>query len=157
MKKSTPSNSPINGGEYPYRSSRVSGDRVRGLLMYAERMKELRKSETESESILWNLLRRKRFHGKKFRRQHAIGAYIVDFYCDELKLVIEVDGSVHDSDEARRYDAVREKDLLHAGYRVFRVRNEAVLDDSVSVLRDIERTFSVISPPFMGEPEGVSI
>jgi type I restriction enzyme R subunit len=125
--------------------------------MYAERMKELRKNETNAESVLWNLLRAKRFHGKKFRRQHAIGVYIVDLYCDEAKFVIEIDGSIHDSDEAKQYDRERQQDLERAGYRIFRVRNERVLEDPGLVLKDIERMFSVISPPFMGELEGVRI
>jgi len=60
-----------------------------------ERAKELRKRMTETENILWNALRRKNRKGYKFRRQHPMSTYIADFYCHQLKLVIEIDGGYH--------------------------------------------------------------
>jgi very-short-patch-repair endonuclease len=59
--------------------------------------KKLRKVMTSEEELLWLKLRAKRFNGLKFRRQHSIGRYIVDFYCEEFKLIIEIDGGIHDS------------------------------------------------------------
>ncbi|MEK7632636.1 MAG: endonuclease domain-containing protein [Patescibacteria group bacterium] len=152
-----PSDSPINGGEKSYRKLRVIGDRIRGLAKYVERQRDLRANETPAEKILWNLVRMRRVRGKKFRRQHGIGLYIVDLYCDEAKLVIEIDGSVHDSDAAKKYDEDREEYLRSAGYAILRIRNEEIMNSPVSVIKTIERTLDDISPPFMGESEGALV
>ena len=76
------------------------------LLQFA---KSMRHAATDAENLLWQLLRAKRFMELKFRRQHVIKPYIVDFYCHELGLVIELDGSQHGTDEGREYDAERTK------------------------------------------------
>jgi very-short-patch-repair endonuclease len=90
---------------------------------------------TPAEHALWQALRRHQLHGLGFRRQHPLGPFIVDFYCPRLKLVIEVDGSVHD-DQAD-YDAARTEQLAAYGNHVIRFRNEAVLGDLASVLDQI--------------------
>ena len=71
--------------------------------------KNMRSNATDAEHLLWQLLRAKRFMNLKFRRQHVIAQYIVDFYCHELGLVIELDGSHHGTDDAIEYDAERTK------------------------------------------------
>jgi len=78
------------------------------LLVFA---KSMRHTATDAESRMWQLLRAKRFMNFKFRRQHVIAPYIVDFYCHELGLVIELDGSQHGTDDAIEYDAERTKFL----------------------------------------------
>lgn len=70
-------------------------------------MKQLRTSQTSSEKKLWEILRAKRFHNFKFRRQHPFGRYIADFYCDEAKLVIELDGKIHEN--KKEYDVIRDE------------------------------------------------
>ena len=82
--------------------------------------KTMRSNATDSENLMWQLLRAKRFMNLKFRRQHVIAPYIVDFYCHELGLVIELDGSQHGTDDAIEYDAVRTKFLETLGFRVVR-------------------------------------
>ena len=69
--------------------------------------RELRKCPTKGEKSLWEQIRKKRVAGCKFLRQYPIGRYIADFYCSEKRLVIEVDGEIHDEDEQMRYDAIR--------------------------------------------------
>ncbi len=69
--------------------------------------RELRGKQTQTEEILWQLLRNRKFHNLKFRRQHAIGRYIADFYCDEKKIVIELDGKIHENQ--KEYDAIRDE------------------------------------------------
>ena len=76
---------------------------------------------TDTETELWRLLRDRRLHGIKFRRQVLIGPYVADFYCAELKLVIEIDGDSHVAQEA--YDAVRTAYLARQGIRVLRYTN----------------------------------
>ncbi len=72
--------------------------------------------------------------GRKFRRQHGIGPYVVDFYCPSERLVIELDGGVHDTPEQAAYDANRQRGIEQLGLRVLRIPNEAVLDRREDVL-----------------------
>ena len=81
--------------------------------------RKLRKDSTPQEIILWSRLRRNQL-GYKFRRQHSIGKYIVDFYCAEKNLIIEVDGGQHDEVSARKYDEKRSEYLERLGFRVLR-------------------------------------
>lgn len=85
----------------------------------------MRGHPTHAESRLWGALRNRQLEGWKFRRQHVIVGYVVDFYCAALRLVVEVDGGVHD--QLRADDEVREADLRHAGAEVVRFSNDAVL------------------------------
>ncbi len=92
-----------------------------------ERARYMRQNPTEAEQILWQRLRHRRIKGYRFRRQHPIVRYIVDFYCAEAKLVIEVDGSIHSEPGHAEYDAERQKFLEHLGLRVLRFLNAEVM------------------------------
>lgn len=81
--------------------------------------RKLRKNSTPQEIILWSRLRKNQL-GFRFRRQHSIGKYIVDFYCSEKNLIIEVDGGQHDEESARKYDEKRSEYLKRLGFRVLR-------------------------------------
>ena len=98
----------------------------------------LRKNSTDAERLLWRHLRDRRLKGHKFRRQHVIGRYIVDFVCPIEKLIVEVDGGQHASRLA--YDACRTRYLASQGYRVARFWNHDVLRDVDSVLLVILRS-----------------
>ena len=99
--------------------------------------KSMRHTATDAENLMWQLLRAKRFMNLKFRRQHVIAPYIVDFYCHEIGLVIELDGSQHGTDDGRAYDAERTKFLEALGLRVVRYWNNDVLRNTESVLGDL--------------------
>jgi very-short-patch-repair endonuclease len=99
--------------------------------------KELRHAETEAEKILWALIRNRQLKGKKFRRQHAFANYILDFYCHECKLAIELDGNVHREKENQEYNAVRTKLLNENGIKVIRFWNNEVLHETGKVLEKI--------------------
>jgi len=99
--------------------------------------RELRKSMTDAERKLWHGLRLRQMHGYKFRRQFTLGAYIVDFVCQEARLVIEVDGGQH-ADEAYG-DAQRDAWLSTQKFRVLRYWNNQVLNELDAVLEDIAR------------------
>lgn len=101
------------------------------------RARELRQPQTPAEQKLWAVLRRKNLNGLKFRRQHPIGRFIVDFYCAEVKLVIEVDGESHDHQV--EYDALRTAWLEENGCRVIRFLNTDVLSRLEDVVVEIER------------------
>jgi very-short-patch-repair endonuclease len=99
--------------------------------------KELRRSQTEAEQKLWALLRNRQVKGKKFRRQHAIANYVVDFYCHECKLAIELDGLHHKTTEAKEYDNARTKLLSEYGIIVLRFWNAEVMNEPERVLQQI--------------------
>ena len=91
-----------------------------------------------AERRAWNLLRNRRMLGLKFRRQHVIAGFIVDFYCAELRLVLEIDGSGHSGGAQSDYDAARTANLEARGYRVVRIRNDALQEDALkSLLEDL--------------------
>ncbi|MCX6646761.1 MAG: endonuclease domain-containing protein [bacterium] len=85
-----------------------------------------RSNPTTTESILWEALRGKRLKGLKFRRQHPIGRYIVDFYCPSERLIIEIDGLVHDTEDHKDYDHVREREIRAQNLRMKRFSNYEV-------------------------------
>ena len=93
--------------------------------------RDMRKEPTEAENVLWQRLRGKQL-GARFRRQHAIDRFIVDFYAHEPHVIIEVDGPVHETQ--KEYDAMRQSFLESLGYRVLRFTNEQVLQDIQGVL-----------------------
>jgi very-short-patch-repair endonuclease len=92
------------------------------------RARELRRDETESEKAAWRLLRTLRFKGFKFRRQCAVGRYIVDFCCPQRHLIVELDGSVHAQPSQTRRDASRDAELKPMGYTVTRLPNGIVME-----------------------------
>lgn len=98
--------------------------------------RELRNKLTPAEQTLWLRLK-EHFPEYKFRRQHPISIYIADFYCHKLKLVIEIDGSIHDSTEAKLNDEKRQKDLENLNLTVIRFTNEQVKTEIESVIEII--------------------
>jgi very-short-patch-repair endonuclease len=100
---------------------------------------QLRKGLTNAEMILWNVLKDSKRIGAKFRRQHPIDIFIVDFYCHPLKLVIEVDGGYHLDAEQKEYDNGREEELRNLGLRTIRFTNEEIVNDLEKVVRIIEK------------------
>ena len=110
-----------------------------------KRASELRKRMTESEKVLWNALRRKGRKGYKFRRQHPMSTYIADFYCHQLKLVIEIDGGYHLKKEIKEKDEERTKDLESYGIKVLRFTNHQVLHMLSDVLNEIKITADKIT------------
>lgn len=91
---------------------------------------------TDSELAAWEVLRDRRFHGLRFKRQRPFGPFVVDFYCARLKLVIEIDGGVHDEPSQAAYDVDRQRALEARGLRVIRVRAEDVERDAHAALDD---------------------
>jgi very-short-patch-repair endonuclease len=105
------------------------------------RRRELRGSLTIAEARLWSCLQHGRL-GWKFRRQHSIGPFVVDFYCPSAGLAIELDGIAHDSDSAGRYDERRSQYLRRNGIDVVRFMNEDVLKNLEGVLAAIRECLS---------------
>jgi very-short-patch-repair endonuclease len=103
-----------------------------------ELAKSLRKSQTTFEAKLWNVLSNKKFHGLKFRRQHSVGGFILDFYCHSIKLAIEIDGNIHLVSEVKINDKERQIIIEEMGIKVIRFTNEQIDNDLVWVLNELE-------------------
>jgi very-short-patch-repair endonuclease len=100
--------------------------------------KKMRDNATEAEEHLWFELRNNQLDGYKFRRQHPLSIYIADFYCHKLKLVIEIDGGYHQTEEQLRLDAERTTDIKFQGLKVIRFTNEEVLLKLPEVINKIK-------------------
>ena len=100
-----------------------------------QRARELRSSMTPSENVLWQALKGRQLDGLRFRAQHPVGRFILDFYCPEHKLVIEVDGDIHETNPER--DKERSAYLAAFGYKVVRLHNAEVLADLPAALNVI--------------------
>ncbi len=103
-------------------------------------VRDLRRRQTSAEQRLWLHLRGGQLTGMRFRRQQPIGPYIVDFYCASVRLVIEVDGPIHD--EQVEYDRERDAYLAAHDLRILRFTNDAVFSDQDAVLRTIRHTIA---------------
>ena len=105
------------------------------------RRKDLRNNSTFAEVILWLSLKHGQLDGRKFRRQESIGRYIADFYCPKEKLVVELDGQPHFTEEGKKYDAKRTKYLESLGLTVVRFENKEVLGNVRGVLNRIRQVW----------------
>ena len=101
-----------------------------------QQARKFRKNPTETEKIMWDLLRDRQLANKKFRRQHLVSGFIIDFCCPENKLAIEIDGSVHLN--KKEYDQEREKILKNIGINFLRFSNQDVLKEPKKVLLRIK-------------------
>ncbi|MBD0276600.1 MAG: endonuclease domain-containing protein [Flavisolibacter sp.] len=111
-----------------------------------ENARGLRKQLTKAESLLWTELRNRKLNRLKFRRQHPIDKYVADFYCAEINLIIELDGSIHGESEIIQYDGTRTKELNKLGISVLRFTNEEIINNMPTVLKTITNFTSNLSP-----------
>jgi len=131
MNNITPQQSPTQKKEST--NNIVIGQKVTSVKV--QRAKELRHQMTQEEKILWQHIRGNQLKGLHFRRQQIIDGFIADFYCHAARLVIEVDGEIHQ--QQAEYDAERDRVLLARGLRLLRIKNEEVRQNLDSVLMRI--------------------
>ncbi len=122
----------------------MKGKRIHNKKETIEKRKKLRSNLTPAEAFLWRHLKAKQLGSKKFVKQHSIGNYIVDFYCASEKLIIELDGEVHNTATAEDYDEKRTNYLNSLGFTVIRFENKMVFDYLPSVLQEIKDNFILI-------------
>ena len=139
-----PSNSPV-GGELEAAWNKFKTAHPFNYEILKENAKENRKHQTEAEAALWEVLRANQL-GEKFRRQHVIGDFIVDFVALNSKLVIEVDGAYHNNAEQMEADKLRSDFLNEAGFKVLRFTNEQVLQDTDNTIKEIKANLKALSP-----------
>jgi very-short-patch-repair endonuclease len=121
------------------------------------RARVLRSNMTRAEIILWSRLRSKQINGYKFRRQQPLLDYIVDFYCDDLKLIIEVDGEIHSLNEKPKYDLKRDNILKINGYHIIRLTNLEIETEINSTINKIISYISENLSPSQGDDKGLNI
>lgn len=114
--------------------------------------KKLRKRSTDTENLLWNLLKAKQFQGLKWRRQEPIENYVVDFVCYEKRIIIECDGSQH-LDQFHE-DQKRDQYLTSQGFKVLRFWNSEIFENTEGVLESIWETCCKLTPPSNSLPQG---
>jgi len=117
-------------------TQKTTPHRIRGTTPEIQQAaQQLRKQATPAETALWQALRNRQLNGLRFRRQHPVGRFILDFYCPSTKLVIELDGAGHENQQD--YDTARTQELEAHGYRVLRFDNQQVMNDLGAVLDEI--------------------
>jgi PncC family amidohydrolase len=127
---------------------RMADPTVYGLLK--KFVEEHRTNPTEAEKLMWDILKGRKLAGYKFRRQHIIGSYIADFICIPERLIIEVDGLIHQVPENKKNDEERTKDLNKLGFEVIRFTNQQVLHDTDNVLNKILYQLKKENPTLLG-------
>ncbi len=106
------------------------------------RRKDLRNNSTSAEATLWKSLQKSQLDGRKFRRQHSIKNYIVDFYCSSEKVIVELDGAYHLNFANQNKDFERDKQLNQLGFKVIRFENKEVFENLEGVLNEIKKYFT---------------
>ena len=108
--------------------------------------RRLRKNQTDAEKLLWSILRSRQLLGLKFRRQHSIGPYILDFYCHDYKLCIELDGGQHYTSKGQKGDEARAAFLQTRGIHILRFSNVDVLKNLEGVLLTVAEKVTSLTP-----------
>ena len=106
-----------------------------------ENRRALRNALTPAEASLWKMIQHNRLEGRKFRRQHSVGNYILDFYCTSERLAVELDGAHHFTDAGFEYDEERTKYLNSLNIRVIRFENKLIFEQPEKVLQTIKNNF----------------
>ena len=118
------------------------GKILNNLSYLKETRKYLRENMTGAELVLWEVLKDKKLSGRKFRRQHSIGFYIADFYCPSEKIIVELDGHQHYTEEGITKDSERDNHLGLMDIKVLRFENKEVLNNLTEVLKTIKANFN---------------
>ncbi len=124
-------------------------EKIHNIKNLIRNRKKLRSSLTPAEAKLWSLLKNSQLEDRKFRRQHSVGQYVLDFYCSSERLCIELDGIAHFTDGGYEYDTARTEYLKTLNIRVLRFENKDVFENTEGVLEEIRRNFIIkqTTPP----------
>ncbi len=132
---------PEGRGGSDFSDTKTRKEKINNLPYLKTFRKELRNNLTPAEARFWKAVQNKNLEGRKFRRQHSAGSYILDFYCPSEKLAVELDGEIHFGDAAREYDYERKLFLEYYGIKVLRFENKLVFDELEWVLGVIKSSF----------------
>ena len=122
-------------------SPKPSEEKIHNKIELKGKRKFLRNNSASAEAMLWLLLKGKQLEGRKFRRQHSVGNYVLDFYCPSEKLAVELDGEPHFTDEGIKHDEIRTKYIHGLKIRIVRFENCEVFENPDRVLQEIRKHF----------------
>ena len=131
----------VQYNQFAVKNNKPRNSRPHNRAYMNERRVSLRKHLTPAEAQLWKYLQGSKLEGRKFRRQHSVGNYVLDFYCPEEHLAVELDGQVHEGHIAEHFDGLRGTYLHDIGVRVIRIENHFVFDEPEFVLARIKSCF----------------
>lgn len=134
----TPSPLYIGGGG----GRKIIVEKIHNISKLKERRKELRNNLTPAEAKMWDYLKNSQLYGKKFRRQHSVGGYVLDFYCPSEKIAKELDGEIHNLEDVKEYDQNRMEYLDSCGIKVLRYKNKSVFEDINKIIIEIKKHFN---------------
>ena len=120
----------------------MNKQQINNLSYLKENRKTLRNNSTSAEATLWDFLKNSQLEGRKFRRQHSIENYILDFYCPAEKINVELDGAGHYTNEGSEKDKIRDEFLANLGIRVLRFENRDIFENINKVLELIKNNFN---------------
>ena len=118
----------------------MQNNRTHNLHEHVAQRKELRNHGTSAEATMWLMLKNRQVLGMKFRRQFSVGSFVIDFYCPEIKLAIELDGAPHFTFAGGMYDDEREKYIASQGITTLRYENKDIFKNPEGVIEEIEET-----------------
>jgi very-short-patch-repair endonuclease len=121
--------------------------RFSNLAQLKERRRSLRSNMPRAEILIWSKLKNKQLGGLKFRRQHSMGPYILDFYCPAFRFAIEIDGDTHAGEEEERKDRIRQRYIESLGVQFIRFSNSEVIENIEGVLEKILSILPPLTPP----------
>ena len=117
-----------------------------------EKRRILRNNMPNAEKLIWEKLRRRQIKNKRFLRQYSVGKYVIDFFCPEIKLAIEVDGDTHITDEEIEYDKYRQIEVENLGIKFLRFKNDEIFENIANVIKKIEITIEeMLNQPFTNQ------
>ena len=111
-----------------------------------EKRRKLRRNSTHVEELVWNFIRNRQLLGYKFRRQYSVDRYVIDFYCSEIKLAVELDGASHNSVEQKIYDLKRQKELEAFGIKFLLISDDEIFSNPNKAFEKIEKAIKNLSP-----------
>ena len=114
---------------------------IHNIKLLKENRRALRNNLTNAEAALWKIISNSQIEGRKFRRQHSVDLYILDFYCPSERLAIELDGAHHYTDEGVEYDRKRTEHLNTLNIKVIRFENKDIFERTEAVIEEIKRNF----------------
>ena len=114
---------------------------IHNIKLLKENRRALRNNLTNAEAALWKIISNSQVEGRKFRRQHSVDLYILDFYCPSERLAIELDGAHHYTDEGVEYDRKRTEHLNTLNIKVIRFENKDIFERTEAVIEEIKRNF----------------
>jgi len=109
-----------------------------------EKRRKLRQNQTNAEDLVWRYLRNRQLLGYKFKRQYSVDHFVIDFYCPELKLAVELDGASHNNPEQREYDIKRQKYLEEFNIKFVRIKDEDLFGNTNQAFMKIENTIKLL-------------